>query len=173
MDTAGLDCAGPSLGPLHGEFWCFPLTARTPQLRGKLHTHHGGTQPPSGKAVTSGLEGTDLVSVFGTRESWRAGGGGLRFHRPEPSVALRGRGGRPKQLPEGQHLDPSNTRGAEKKASGCASGGVAKLPVPLGSCFRREPEDAVCGRNSGLTAGRPAALDWKVSLGLGLATALS
>lgn len=48
---------------------------------------------------------------------------------------------------------------------------VAKLPVPLRSCFRREPEDAVCGRNSGLTDGRPAARDWKVSSGLGLATA--
>lgn len=90
-------------------------------------------------------------------------------------MAVRGPGGRPKRLPEGQHLDPNNTRGAEKKASGCAGacGGVAKLPVPLGSCFRREPEDAVCGRNSGLTAGRPAALYWKVSPGLGLASALS
>lgn len=99
---------------------CFSLTVITPQLRGKLPTHHGGTQPPSGKAVTSRLEGTDLVSDFGTRESWRAGGGVLRFHRSEPSVAVRGPGGRPKRLPEGQHLDPNNTRGAEKKASGCA-----------------------------------------------------
>lgn len=88
-------------------------------------------------------------------------------------MALRGGGGRPKQLPESQHLDPSNTRGAEKKASGSANGGVAKLPVPLGSCFRREPEDAVCGRNSGLIAGRPAALDWKVSPRLGLVSAFS
>lgn len=75
MDTAGLDCAGPSLGALHGEFWCFSLTVITPQLRGKLHTHHGDTQPPSGKAATSRLEGSDLVSDFGTRESWRAGAG--------------------------------------------------------------------------------------------------
>lgn len=126
---------------------CFSLTVITPQLRGKLPTHHGGTQPPSGKAVTSRLEGTDLVSDFGTRESWRAGGGVLRFHRPEPSVAVRGPGGRPKRLPEGQHLDPNNTRGAEKKASGCAGvcvwggGGQTSCParelLPAGAGRRR------------------------------------
>lgn len=49
-------------------------------------------------------------------------------------------------------------------------GGAAKLPVPRSSCFRREPEDAVCGRNSGPTDGRPAPRVWKVSSRVGLAT---
>lgn len=84
--------------------------------------------------------------------------------RPETSAGVRGGGDPPGQRPGGQPFGPRNPRGAQKKARGYARGGVAKLPVPLWSCFRREPEDAVCGRNSGLTDGRPAALDWKVKL---------
>lgn len=87
----------------------------------------------------------------------------LRFLVPEPCVCVVGqRRDRPHQPPEGQHLDLRNTRGAEKKASGYARGGWGggvKLPVPHWSCFRLEPEDAECGRNSGLTDGQLAALD--------------
>lgn len=45
--------------------------------------------------------------------------------------------------------------------------GAAKLPVPRSSCFRREPEDAVCGRNSRPSDGRTAARDRKVSSRVG------
>lgn len=55
---------------------------------------------------------------------------------------------------------------------GVCVGGAAKLPVPRSSCFRQEPEDAMCGRNSGPTDGRTAAPDGKVSSGVGQAIPL-
>lgn len=53
---------------------------------------------------------------------------------------------------------------------GVCAGGADKLPVPRSSRFRREPEDAVCGRNSGPTDSRLAAQDRKVSCGVNQAT---
>ena len=44
--------------------------------------------------------------------------------------------------------------------------GAAKLPVPRLNCFRQEPEDALCGQNSGPTDWRTAARDCKVSSGV-------
>lgn len=85
----------------------------------------------------------------------------------EPCVAGLGS---PRQQPGRLGPERRCSHPALRRASGCVRGGSAKLPVPRSSCFRREPEDAVCGRNSGPRDGRPAARNWKVSSEVGLAT---
>lgn len=93
----------------------------------------------------SGRQETAAPSVPGQRSAPQAQSD-LQLFRENP-----GRGG-PKQ-PGG------------KKVGVCV-GGAAKLPVPRSRCFRQEPEDAMCGRNSGPTDGRTAARDGKVSSGV-------
>lgn len=71
-------------------------------------------------------------------------------------------------LPAWPAREPSSTllsRGWEASEWVCAWG-TAKLPVPRSNCFRQEPEDALCGQNSGPTDGRTAAREWKVSSGV-------
>lgn len=135
MGDARLDFWAPpwamkTSGPLYGGFGVSGalLAVLSPLLRRTLTPSSPSTSATatahihiSGKAVTSRLERTDLVSDFAAPtylQGREAGAGrcGSSFRTPAGGGA-----GDPSQpLPEGRHLDLSDTLWAEKKASGDA-----------------------------------------------------
>ena len=91
-------------------------------------------------------------------------GGGRAQVLPSQSQAPRYQlGPRRPQVPAREPPSALLSRGWEASEWVCAWG-AAKLPVPRSNCFRQEPEDALCGQNSGPTDGRTR--DWKVSSGV-------
>lgn len=116
--------------------WQVPLPQ--PAAAGKQWRHDW-------KAPTPFFSGfADLGAPKAERE-WVGGG------RPQRLASGRGVLRRKPGRPEAPRAESRTRRpppGLEARKWVCAWG-AAKLPVPRSSCFRQEPEDAVCGRNSG------------------------